>query len=70
MKKLYKNGIRIVIYDLIKNYLANRLQDVRVTKIRSRKRKVKIGVPQGTILGLLLFILYVNDIVKILPAYL
>lgn len=67
LNKLYKYGIRGIAYDLIKNYLSDRLQVVKINTIISKRSIVKLGVSQGTVLGPLLFILYVNDMLKILP---
>ena len=62
LKKLNHYGIRGIAFDLIKSYLANRQQFVCVNGSNSQLNFVAVGVPQGSILGPLLFLIYVNDL--------
>ena len=47
---------------MLESYLKDGLQYIKIEKVESEKKNVKCGVPQGSILGPLLFIIYLNDI--------
>ena len=65
LMKLYKYGIRGVAYDWIKSYLEERKQYVSFNKHDSSTMDIKCGVPQGSTLGQLLFLIYVNDLCSV-----
>jgi len=61
-KKLDFYGIRGIVKKWILNYLSNRKQFVDFDNNKSSVQKIECGVPQGSILGPLLYLIYVNDI--------
>ena len=65
LTKLEHYGIRGVAFDWIKSYLCERKQYVSVNSCNSEAMNVVCGVPQGSILGPKLFILYVNDVCNV-----
>ena len=65
LRKLYAYGIRGALLKWFERYLTGRTQYVAFNGTNSDIHYVKCGVPQGSILGPLLFILYMNDICSV-----
>ena len=64
-KKIYAYGIRGKVLKWFHSYLFNRSQYVIYDDMQSETHHVKCGVPQGSIMGPLLFIIYMNDICNV-----
>ena len=62
LQKLYQYGFRGPSLTWIRNYLEDRGQFVIYNNAKSQTQKIKCGVPQGSILGPLLFLLYMNGV--------
>ena len=70
LRKLYSYGIRGSMLKWMESYLTARSQYVVFDGKVSETRSIECGVPQGSILGPLLFIISVNDICNVSPMFL
>ena len=62
MKKLKHLGVKNKVLDWFQSYLSNRSQQIDIKGSISEPRQINISVLQGSILGPILFLCYINDL--------
>ena len=69
LTKLHENfGILGPLHNWLKSYLSNRFQYTVINGIKSKKRSVSVGIPQGSVLGPTLYALYTSDLPSSVPS--
>ena len=64
LHKLSYYGVNCTAKTLLKSYLSDRKQYVKIDEVKSSIQTIKTGVPQGSIVGPLIFNIFINDIIN------
>nr|CAD2193483.1 unnamed protein product [Meloidogyne enterolobii] len=67
LDKLYACGIRGKLHRWISEFLSNRTYQVKINDVLSNPYGITTGVPQGSIIGPLMFLIYINDLSDVIP---
>ena len=65
ISKLYKYGIKGPTLEWFKSYRSNCQQDAQIHKTKSDTKPITCSIPRGSILGPLLFTIYINDLAQV-----
>ena len=68
LAKVWHDGIPARVYDWIKDFLSQRTQQVTLNGKKSRSAPVTSGITQGSVLGPLLFVIFLNDLPKVVDS--
>ena len=69
LEKLKHYGVRGIPHQLLKSFLSDRCQYIKLNNVKSNILEMPLGTPQGSILSPLLFLLFINDLVKAVLSY-